>query len=63
MIHVQVSDRTGKVIHTYPIVRSSENREVKDVEYFDDAITCAIRDKLVLPEDAKGLRCVFVEIL
>ena len=54
--NVDVMDRTGKVLHTYPITIGASNPSPKDADYEKAALSAARAAKLVPEPDFASLR-------
>jgi hypothetical protein len=53
---VDVMDRTGKVLHTYPITIGASNASPKDADYEQQALSAAKTAKLVPDSDFASLK-------
>jgi len=53
---VDVMDKTGKVLHTYPITIAGSNPPPKDADYEKAALGAAKTAKLVPESDFAGLK-------
>jgi hypothetical protein len=53
---VDVMDKAGKVLHTYPITLSVSNPSPKDADYERAALSAARTAKLVPEPDFAGLK-------
>ena len=53
---VDVMDRTGKVLHTYPITIGTSNPSPKDADYEKAALSAARAAKLVPEADFSALK-------